>query len=148
MAVVFGSEQWAEGFWAAIRGSDEYRRAGATWVHGVCALVIEAEPDKNFPESKALWLDLHEGEARDVRLVSVEEATKAPFVIYAPYTRWKQISRGELDPIKGIMQGRLRLKGDLPTIVRHVEASKALVNCSAAVDSEFPDEVGAASNAS
>ena len=41
--------------------------------------------------------------------------------------------RKELDPIKGMMQGKLKLKGDLPTIVRAVKASQELVNSSATV---------------
>ena len=36
--------------------------------------------------------------------------------------------RRELEPIKGMMQGKLRLKGDLPTMVRQVKAAQELVN--------------------
>jgi putative sterol carrier protein len=39
-----------------------------------------------------------------------------------------------------MMQGKLKLKGDLPTIVRYVKASNELVNLAQTVPTEFPDE--------
>ena len=48
--------------------------------------------------------------------------------------------RRELEPIKGMMQGKLRLKGDLPTMVRQVKAAQELVNSAGMVDSRFLDE--------
>ena len=47
---------------------------------------------------------------------------------------------GELDPIKGMMQGKLRVRGDLPTIVRYVKAANELVRLTGLIDTEFPDE--------
>ena len=73
--------------------------------------------------------------AHDGRQVRV-----APFCITGEYARWKQVIRKELDPITGMLQGKLRLKGDLPTIVRYVEASKALVESAGRVVTEFPDD--------
>ena len=48
--------------------------------------------------------------------------------------------RKELEPIKGMMQGKLKLKGDLPTIVRAVQAAQELVNSAAKLDTKFLDE--------
>ena len=70
----------------------------------------------------------------------VEEGEKARFIIRAPYSRWKEVIRKELDPVKGMMQGKLKLKGDLPTIVRYVKAANELVNLAQTVPTEFVDE--------
>ena len=72
--------------------------------------------------------------------MSVAEAMKAPFCITGDYGRWKQVLRKELEPIKGMMQGKLKLKGDLPTIVRAVQAAQELVNSAAKLDTKFLDE--------
>ena len=72
--------------------------------------------------------------------MSPEEGEKAKFIIRAPYTRWKEVIRKELDPVKGMMQGKLKLRGDLPTIVRYVKAANELVNLAASVPTEFVDE--------
>ena len=38
------------------------------------------------------------------------------------------------------MQGKLKLKGDLPTIVRAVKASAELVNSGGLIDTQYLDE--------
>ena len=68
------------------------------------------------------------------------EGEKARFIIRAPYSRWKEVIKKELDPVKGMMQGKLKLKGDLPTIVRYVKASNILVDLAGEVPTEFVDE--------
>ena len=44
-------------------------------------------------------------------MVDGEKAATAPFTIYGEYGRWKQVINKQLDPIKGMMQGKLKLKG-------------------------------------
>ena len=61
-------------------------------------------------------------------------------MISAPYSRWKDVVLGELDPVRAMMQGKLRVQGDLPTIVRYVRAANELVHLTGTVDTEFPDE--------
>jgi hypothetical protein len=41
------------------------------------------------------------------------------------------------------MQGKLKLRGDLPAILRHVRAANELVRLSSEVETEFVDETGA-----
>jgi putative sterol carrier protein len=139
MAQLFPSEEWVKAYQAAIRSSD-YSETGKTWTRGVVALVCKAEPAVGLKDDVGIWLDLHEGQCRDARLVPAEEARQAPFVVTGEYARWKQVIQGKLDPIKGMMQGKLRLKGDLPTIVRYVKASKTLVASAAKVETSFLDE--------
>ena len=38
------------------------------------------------------------------------------------------------------MQGKLRVRGDLPTIVRYVKAANELVRLTGLVETEFQDE--------
>jgi putative sterol carrier protein len=135
----FPSEEWLKEYVERINGSPAYKEAAATW-EGDVAYVIEAEPDKGVPETVWAWLDLWHGECREGKLISPEEGEKAKFLIRAPYSRWKEVIKKELDPIKGMMQGKLKLKGDLPTIVRYVKASNELVNLAQTVPTEFPDE--------
>ncbi len=136
---VFPSEEWIEAFVQRINGSSEYREAAAAW-EGDISFVFEAEPDKNHPRDVWAWLDLWHGECRAGHLVTPEEGEGARFIIRAPYSRWKDVLRGQLDPVKGMMQGKLKLKGDLPTIVRYVRAATELVNLTQTVPTEFLDE--------
>ncbi len=47
----------------------------------------------------------------------------------------------EPDVVKAIMQGKLKLRGDLPTIVRNVKAATRLVDLAGKVEGRFPDEM-------
>ena len=137
---LFPGEDWLLEYVDRINGSADYRDAAATWEGDVC-YVFEAEPDKGVPDEIWVWLDLWHGECRQSKYaITSDEGEQAKFVIRAPYTRWKEVIRKELDPIKGMMQGKLRLKGDLPTIVRYVKAANVLVNLAGSVPTEFVDE--------
>lgn len=136
----FPSQAWLDVYVERINGSPEYREAAAGW-EGDIAYVFEADPEHAVPEEVRAWLDLWHGECRGSRYgVSEDEVNAAKFVIRAPYLRWKEVIRKELDPVKGMMQGKLKLKGDLPTIVRYVKAANELVNLAASVPTEFVDE--------
>lgn len=136
----FPSEEWVSAYGEAVNASASYRDAGAKWTHGPVCLVVKAEEAINLPADTGVWLDLHQGVCRAARVVGAETAQQAPFVITAEYARWKQVIRKELDPIKGMMQGKLKLRGSLPIIVRFVRAANELVNCATRVPTRFLDE--------
>jgi putative sterol carrier protein len=137
----FPGNEWFDIFVERINESASYREAAAEW-EGDVSFVIEAEPDRGLAEDAWLWLDLWHGECRKGGGVPPEEGERAAYIIRAPYSRWKEVLRGDLDPIKGMMQGKLRLKGDLPKIVRHARAANELVNLTMTVPTEFVDEQG------
>lgn len=137
---LFPSETWTKEYIDAVNASSAYKEAAETW-EGDVTFAFEAEPENGVPEDLYAWFDLWHGECKEWKYgVSKDEAEAARFVIRAPYSRWKEIIRKELDPIKGMMQGKLKLKGDLPTIVRYVKASNELVNIASGVPTEFIDE--------
>jgi len=141
---LFPGEHWTEQYAAAINASEPYKQAAAGW-EGDVSFVIEAEPEKGVAQDVFLWLDLWHGDCRQAKFaVPRAEAMVAKFVIRAPYSRWKQIIKKQLDPIKGMMQGKLKLKGHLPTIVRYVKAANELVNIASQIPTEFPDDRPAA----
>jgi putative sterol carrier protein len=140
MALTFPSVEWMEEYKKQINSSEGYKKAGATWTAGVVALVISAKPEIGINEDFGMWLDLHQGVCREAKKVGLQEAQKAPFCIIGDYTRWKQVIKKELEPVKGMMQGKLKLKGDLPTIVRYVKASQELVECTTRIETKFLDE--------
>ena len=140
---VFPSEEWLAAFVEKINSSSEYADAAATW-EGDLVFVYEKEPDKGVDEDVYAWLDLWHSKCRDAaRLDGPDDprAKGAKFTISAPYSRWKSVVKKELDPVKGMMQGKIKVKGDLPTIVRYVKASNVLVDLTSQVETEFIDEV-------
>ena len=61
----------------------------------------------------------------------------AEFVISAPFSTWQRVIEGKLDPIQGMMMGRLKLKGDLRKIMRYPRAAKEIVSCCAYVPTHW-----------
>jgi putative sterol carrier protein len=141
MAFDFPSPEWAEAYKDAINSNPAYKSASKDWTHGVVAMIVKADPHLRIDEDTALWLDVHGGECRGCKLVSGAAAQAASFVIVADYARWKLVIKKELDPIKGMMQGKLRLtKGHMPTIVKYVHSSRELVESTSRVPTKFRDE--------
>jgi putative sterol carrier protein len=137
----FPSPEWVAAYKDAINANADYAKAGKDWTHGVVAMVVKAEPSLGIPEDLAMWLDVHEGKCRECQLMPAKEAEeKAPFVVVASYAQWKQVIKKEIDPTKALMQGKLKLtKGHMPTMVKHVNASKQLVESTTRVPTKFKD---------
>jgi putative sterol carrier protein len=140
MSFRFPSAEWTAAYKDAVNANARYRDHGKTWNHGPVAMVIEKDPTLGIPEPLGMVLDVHEGMCRATEYLPAEQASaKAPFVIVAPYDQWKKVIQGELEPIKAMMQGKLKLtKGPLPTMIRYVDASRELVESAAKVPTEFP----------
>ena len=137
--VVFPTEAWFQELVTLINASDAYLEAAADW-EGDIAFLIEAEPDRGLPADVWGLLDLWHGACRGGGLIEADRGRAAAYILRAPYSRWKEVVTGELDPIKGMMQGKLKVQGDLPTIVRQVRAASELVELTQQIPTEFPDE--------
>lgn len=130
--------EWATAFREAVEADTTYRATAAKWTWPV-ALVLDAAPALGYPEAVAVELTLDAGRCHGAEIRPVEAIT-APFVLRAPYATWKQVVKGELDPIAGVTRGRIGVKGALGTLMLHAKSASALCQCARAVPTLFPDE--------
>lgn len=137
----FPSEAWTLAYKDAVNANAAYRTAGKDWKHGPVAFVVTKDPARGLADDVGMILDVEGGECRGTKYVSgMASVEGAPFIIVAPYERWREVIRGEIDPIQGMMQGKLKLtKGHLPTMLRFVESSRQLVNSASKVPTQFVD---------
>lgn len=135
---VFPSDEWLRAYKDAINASETYRRLASEW-EGDITYVVEPDPDLGVTDERCGWVDLWHGICRDARLVSAEEGSRARYVIRAPYSQWKEVLLGRLDPIKAMTTGKLKLHGDLPEVSRQREAVSELARIASAVPTTFPD---------
>jgi putative sterol carrier protein len=137
----FPSESWAAAYKDVLNASARYAEAGKDWTHGAVAMVVRAEEKLGIAEDMAVVLDVHAGKCNAATYMPASQARdKAPFVIEGSYERWSTLIREGHDPIKTLMQGKLKMtKGHLPTIIRYVESSKALLACAQEVPTEYLD---------
>ncbi len=132
----FPSEEWV-GRYKEELNKGPWSESGKGWVYGPISLVIKKDEKIGIDQDIYIYLDIDRGVCREGKIVSKDEGEKAPFVIYGDYERWKQVIRGELEPIKALAQGKLRLKGNLSIIVKFVKAAEDMVKTAQKVPTEF-----------
>lgn len=140
MTHLFPSDAWAAAYHRAINANPDYHEAARDWIHGPVAIVCRADPARGLERDVGIWLDLHEGACREVRLVGGPAAAAATLQLAGPYDCWKAVIRGELEPIAGVLTGRLNLKGNLALLVRHVRLAQVLVKSAGDVPTRFLGE--------
>ena len=139
MSHQFPSAAWATAYQQAVNENPQYRSAGKDWTHGKVAFVVKADPSLDLQTDMAILLDVNAGQCHAATFMTGDAAREgAAFAVEGPYDNWKQLIVEGLDPIKALMQGRLRLtKGHLPTMIRYVESSKQLLSSAQGVSTEF-----------
>lgn len=136
---LFPSEAWADAYRDALNDNPSYAEAGKDWTHGSVAMVVKADSALGFETDMAVLLDVDSGRCRAATYMDGEEARRqGAFVLEGSYERWATLIRQGDDPIKTLMQGKLKMtKGHLPTLIRYVESSKQLLASAQGVPTEY-----------
>jgi putative sterol carrier protein len=139
MSHQFPSDAWAQAYQHAVNANPNYKTAGKDWTHGKVALIVKADSALGIERDMAILLDVNAGVCHGATYLSGESAREsAAFAVEGPYAHWKKLIIENLDPIKALMQGKLKLtKGHLPTMIRYVESSKQLLSSAQSVPTEF-----------
>ncbi len=133
------TQEWMDAWKEKIAGSKEYREIAKDW-EGSVSITVNADPSKNIPETVYMFTDYWHGDVRDFHICDAAKAQSAKFIMTGDYARWKQVARKELDATKALMQGKLKLKGDLTYVVRHVKTVNKVIDLLTEVNTVFPDE--------
>jgi putative sterol carrier protein len=140
--IVF-SPEWV-GEWEKYIQNDEKYKAVAIpdWEHPI-VIHLQKNPAFGVDQDIYVKMDLwHNGACRSIRFIpSTAVGQPGHFVITGTIERWIAVGRKQLDVVKGMMQGKLKLKGDLPSIVKAVKASVRLVETVGEVGGTYPDEM-------
>jgi putative sterol carrier protein len=134
------TQEWMDAWKKIINGSKEYREIAKEW-EGSVSITVNADPSKNVPEPVYMYTDYWHGDALEFLICDAAKAQTAKFIMSGDYSRWKQVAKKELDATKALMQGKLKLKGDLTYVVRNVKTINKVVDLLTEVNTIFPDEV-------
>lgn len=137
----FPSAEWTKALKRALDNDATYREVARAWTFGAVAMIVRCDPCYGVDQDVGIVLDVHRGECRGAQFVEgVNDPENAQFVIVGTYARWREVIEGRLDPIKAMMEGKLKLtRGHLPTIIRFVEPSRMLVAAATKVPTQFVD---------
>jgi putative sterol carrier protein len=134
------SETWAAAAAQSIRASANYSKAAATW-EGAIVFKLQADPGLGVAEARSAFFDLWHGECRSARAASAADLEAAAYIIAADAFTWQQVMAGKLEPIAGLLRGKLKLnKGNVAVLARYVLAAKEMVVCASSVPTRFPGE--------
>lgn len=134
------TQEWMDAWKLKTNESKEYKEIAKDW-EGSVSLIINADPSKNLPQPVYLFMDYWHGDVRDFLICDEAKAQTAKFIMTGDYARWKQVGKKELDATKALMQGKLKLKGDLTYIVRNVKTINKVVDLFTEVPAVWPDDV-------
>lgn len=137
MAYLFPSDAWVKAWMDAINQDANYTEIASHW-EGDVAFVIEPSPPYSLTRPVTLYTDLWHGKCRQAFEVIEPDGLKPAFTFTSRLDTWKKVIDGELEPVQGLMVGKLKLKGNLVVIMRNIPVTLALVKTLAAVDTKFP----------
>ena len=133
-------DAWGQAAATVLQSSDAYRTAAKMW-EGSMVFTLQADSSLGVPESRSVYFDLWHGDCRAGRAATASDLTEAKYVISADAFTWKQVMDGKLEPIAGLLRGKLKLsRGNMAVLARFVLAAKELVNGAKAVPTIFPGE--------
>ena len=130
----FPSDEWIKELSSLLNQSESYLRSAKDW-EGDFIFVVE--PDEAYDEKAFFYLQLFHGKSPGAALLDEDELPETEYTINAPYSTWKKVIDGVLDPIQGMMTGQLKLDGDLMKIMRYPKAAQEIVSCCADVPTEW-----------
>jgi putative sterol carrier protein len=139
MAYEFGTPEWAHALQQEINTSSEYRSAAGKWGVGFNGNVLLAfEPDAGSQDKpRNLLLRLKAGTCDGVEFIDSSKHPDAGFVLRGPFTLWQEILQRKTLAATAILTGKLKVEGDRMTLLKHTAANRALVYCTASVDTDW-----------
>ncbi|MBL7064830.1 MAG: SCP2 sterol-binding domain-containing protein [Anaerolineae bacterium] len=134
MAFRFPSDEWIKELSRQLNDSESYERSAKDW-EGDFVFIVE--PDETYDGTAYLFLGLYHGKSPDAAMVASKDEREVAFVLRAPFSNWRKVIEGKLDPIQGMMTKKLRLAGNMMKIMRYPKAAKEIVSCCALVPTEW-----------
>lgn len=136
MAIKFPSEAWIEEMSRKLNASESYYQSAKDW-EGDFTFVVES--DDVYDTTTYLYLGLHHGKSPDASEIQDLEEKNTEYTIRAPYSIWRKVIEGKIDPIQGLMTKRLKLQGNMMMVMRYPKAAKEIMACAKQIPTEFAE---------
>jgi putative sterol carrier protein len=138
---VFPSKEWCEQAIRLVNTDPEAPGAGAGW-EGDFGAIVEAEPGK-LACAFCVHVTPRNGRIEQFRVLpdadDFDEIAPA-YLARAPYSVWKQMIRGEIDPMEALLKRRIAVLGDLQPLLERVRYAGIAQRVLAGLETKFVDE--------
>ncbi|RJS16753.1 hypothetical protein DRW03_29190 [Corallococcus sp. H22C18031201] len=117
----FPSKEWVAEAVRLTNADPECAVAGKGWV-GDFGAVVEAEPGKL---AKSFVVHVVPGDCRIQKARVLDDPDdldelEPAYLARAPYSVWKQLLLGTLDPVEAVLKRRISMKGDLQPLIERM----------------------------
>ena len=134
MAIKFPSEAWIKELENKLNTSETYAQAAANWEGDNIFAIL---PDGEHTGTSYFYINLQHGKASDACELKSMDERKALFTNSAPFSTWRKVLEGRLDPIQAMFSGKIKVIGSMAQIQRTPKATYELVKIAGQIDSDF-----------
>ncbi len=131
----FPSDDWIAAFCREVSAHPAVDDAVAA-LSGTYRFVIEPEGALTRPQRYAIALGDASGGPAAVPVDPDSDGLRLE--IAAGYDRWRELLTGRLDLMRAMLLRRIRVGGDVASLMRHREAARPLLDALRATESDFP----------
>jgi putative sterol carrier protein len=130
-----GNEDWVQLYVKALNDNPAYLDAAKTWEGD---FIFTLEPEGPLDHKITFFLGLFHGKATGGRaLKEGDPEPKAEFKVGGKYLNWVKVFKKQIDPVQALMQGKLKLTGNMAKVMRAVKAAQELVNTLSMIDTQY-----------
>ncbi len=136
----FPSKEWCEDAVRLLNDDPERSLAAQGW-QGDIGVIVDAEPGKL---ARAFVVHVVPRDARTEKLRVLDDPDdldelEPAYLARAPYTVWKQLLQGSLDPVEAVLRRRIAVKGDLQQLIERLRFKGIADRVFAALKTEYVD---------
>lgn len=122
-------DTFSKEFCKALNDNTEYEIAAKGWgvnFEGAMLLVYEAGGD--LEDNIRIFLDLKDGKCLGIKILNPEEEPpRSPVMtVRGNFEVWSKMRTTNLNPMKALMGGQLKLEGDMSLVMRYARAASLL----------------------
>jgi putative sterol carrier protein len=137
----FPSKEWCQEAVRLTNADPECTLAGQGW-EGDFGAIVDPEPGR-LARAFVVHLVPRDGRIEKLRVLDdpddLDELEPA-YLLRAPYSVWKQLLLGSLDPVEAVLRRRIAVKGDLQPLIERMKYKGLADRVFAQLKTEFVDE--------
>lgn len=137
---IFPSKEWCEEAIRRVNADPESAAAGRGW-EGDFGLVVDAEPGK-LERPFVLYCRPDGGRIAEFEIMEDPDdldETEPAYRIRAPYSVWKGLLVGALDPMVALVDRRMRVEGNVQPLIERMKYRHIADRVVSQIETEFPD---------
>lgn len=121
---VFASREWAEELFRLAKEDPDMKEATGDF-EGPLVLHIKPKEDR-MPRGASFWVDGGGGEIRSIEKLAFPGEKDARYTLSASYDVWKSVVSGKLNILKAIVLGKISVKGNKASLLKHVKIARRI----------------------